>query len=321
VVPLPDAGAVAGQGNDLVVVDERGVRSDVIAHLPVEVGSVAVSADGRRIAVLGAAAVGGPAHVVLVDRATGAPAWDVPAEGSADSAEGRVAFSPDGRRLAVGTYDGSVAVVDAASGRTLVRRQTDKIRIGSLLWSRDGAVLFEGGHDGVLRRLDPGTLEPAPRAPLLTSERTLTDIAASSDDRTLAVSAEDGTIHFVDARSGQVVGAPLDSEGSELQSVAFSPDGRWVTAMSRDGALRLWDRASGRAVGPPLDAHDADSAGLAWLADGALLTASSNRTVVAWDLSPQSWTRRACQLVGRDLTRDEWARYLPDQPYRRTCAF
>jgi hypothetical protein len=74
-------------------------------------------------------------------------------------------------------------------------------------------------------------------------------------------------------------------------------------------------------VGPPLDAHDADSAGLAWLADGALLTASSNGTVVAWDLSPQSWTRRACQLVGRDLTRDEWARYLPDQPYRRTCAF
>jgi WD40 repeat protein len=136
----------------------------------------------------------------------------------------------------------------------------------------------------------------------------------------VAVAAEDGTIHFVDVRTGRTVGAPLSSEGSELQSLALSPDGRWVTAMSRDGALRLWDRASGRAVGPPLKAHDADSAGLAWLADGTLLTASTNGSLIAWNLSPEHWARRACDLVGHDLGRDLWSRYLPGQPYRQTCA-
>jgi len=28
---------------------------------------------------------------------------------------------------------------------------------------------------------------------------------------------------------------------------------------------------------------------------------------------------RVCELVGRDLTRGEWARFLPGEDYRRTC--
>jgi WD40 repeat protein len=319
-VPLTHGGALAGQGSDVVVVDAHGVRTPPVAHLHVQVGSLTLSADERRIAVLGAPADGGSAHAVVVDRTSGQVVWDRPVAGSETSAEGRVAFSPDGRRLAVGTYDGSVAVLDAGTGRTLVRTRTDKLRIGSLLWSRDGAVLYEGGHDGVLRRLRPDTLEPTGKGTTLTSERTLTDMVPVPGTTQVAVAAEDGTIHFVDVRAGRTVGAPLSSEGSELQSLALSPDGRWVTAMSRDGALRLWDRASGRAVGPPLQAHDADSAGLAWLADGTLLTASTNGSLVDWTIAPSLWARRACRLVGHDLGRDLWNRYLPGQPYRRTCA-
>jgi hypothetical protein len=32
------------------------------------------------------------------------------------------------------------------------------------------------------------------------------------------------------------------------------------------------------------------------------------------------WRHEACRLAGRNLTDDEWARYLPGQgPRRRTC--
>jgi hypothetical protein len=40
---------------------------------------------------------------------------------------------------------------------------------------------------------------------------------------------------------------------------------------------------------------------------------------VAWDMTPAHWADRACGLAARDLTTTEWARWLPDQPYRRTC--
>ena len=61
--------------------------------------------------------------------------------------------------------------------------------------------------------------------------------------------------------------------------------------------------------------------GVAWLDDDHLSTVSAaDGSQVTWDLTPDHWLDRACELAGRDLTRAEWARYLPDQPYRRTCS-
>jgi len=37
------------------------------------------------------------------------------------------------------------------------------------------------------------------------------------------------------------------------------------------------------------------------------------------DLRLSSWVDAACQLAGGDLTRSEWARFLPNSPFRSTC--
>ena len=40
-----------------------------------------------------------------------------------------------------------------------------------------------------------------------------------------------------------------------------------------------------------------------------------------WDVDPAVWRRRACAIVGRNLTREEWRLYLPSgTPYRATCS-
>ena len=37
-------------------------------------------------------------------------------------------------------------------------------------------------------------------------------------------------------------------------------------------------------------------------------------------LSPERWVEKACALVSRDLTQDEWDRYVPgDQPLHSAC--
>ena len=67
---------------------------------------------------------------------------------------------------------------------------------------------------------------------------------------------------------------------------------------------------------------DAFREGVAVVPDGrslALLTSQPNRLVV-WNTDLSSWKRRACQLVGRNFTRDEWNVYVgPDKPYEPAC--
>lgn len=38
-----------------------------------------------------------------------------------------------------------------------------------------------------------------------------------------------------------------------------------------------------------------------------------------YPLTPSKWLDYACLVAGRDLTLDEWSRYLPDRAYRQTC--
>ena len=38
-----------------------------------------------------------------------------------------------------------------------------------------------------------------------------------------------------------------------------------------------------------------------------------------WDLDPGRWAARACRIARRNLTRAEWAQYLPGHSYERTC--
>jgi WD40 repeat protein len=50
-----------------------------------------------------------------------------------------------------------------------------------------------------------------------------------------------------------------------------------------------------------------------------LATAGMSAPVVLWDIDPHSWKERACRIAGRNLTQEEWKRYLPDKSYQKTC--
>ena len=41
---------------------------------------------------------------------------------------------------------------------------------------------------------------------------------------------------------------------------------------------------------------------------------------ILWELDPKRWAELACEIAGRNLTRDEWADNLPGRDYRTTCA-
>jgi hypothetical protein len=50
-----------------------------------------------------------------------------------------------------------------------------------------------------------------------------------------------------------------------------------------------------------------------------LASASQVGSVILWDVDPDSWKRRACFIAGRNLTCDEWRRFLLGEPCRKIC--
>jgi hypothetical protein len=67
-------------------------------------------------------------------------------------------------------------------------------------------------------------------------------------------------------------------------------------------------------------------------ADRTMIYAIHDGAVLAWDLTgsrgagarlavdPQASQSLACALAGREMSPEEWRRFLPDRPYQRVCS-
>jgi hypothetical protein len=103
-------------------------------------------------------------------------------------------------------------------------------------------------------------------------------------------------------------------------TVSLSADGRTLATTSLDGMTRLRDVASGRTIGtalPGVADHPVSGA----FVDGGrgLVTVYDNGRGYLWDVRPDSWARRACEVAGRTLTRAEWNEVLPERDYAPAC--
>jgi len=50
-----------------------------------------------------------------------------------------------------------------------------------------------------------------------------------------------------------------------------------------------------------------------------VLSGSNDGTARVWWWQPEDMIHLACERLTRNLTREEWAQYLGNEPYRATC--
>jgi hypothetical protein len=51
-----------------------------------------------------------------------------------------------------------------------------------------------------------------------------------------------------------------------------------------------------------------------------LATGDSEGRVILWYLDIELWKELACRTANRNLTPSEWAQYLGNEPYYKTCS-
>ena len=203
-----------------------------------------------------------------------------------------VAFSPDGRLLAIGHDDGSLSLRDPLHPERVLARVTGHEEIiQSVAFSRDGQRLVSASEDGTARRWLVQPLA-AEGEPLRGHEGAVYSAAFSPDGKRIVTGGADGTVRLWDAASGRLqVQAKPQTMGS-IFGVAFHPDGSAVAAVtsahgaSKTGSLLVLDPSTLALKGAPYYAHSGDALALAFSASGRYVaTGGEDDTVRVRDLS------------------------------------
>ncbi len=201
----------------------------------------------------------------------------------------RVAFSPDGRRLASASQDQTVKVWDTATGKEILTLRGHTDGVHGVAFSPDGRRLASGGDDGTVRVWDAATGRETLtlRADTGGPMKGVLSVAFSPDGRRLASAGWTPTVKVWDAASGKETLA-LRGHTSYVTGVAFSPDSRRLASAGWDGRVKVWDAGTGHEV-LTIRTHRSlpgrvERFGVAFSPDGRhIVSGSDDRTVKVWD--------------------------------------
>jgi WD40 repeat protein len=161
-----------------------------------------------------------------------------------------VAFSPDGKLLAIGTGDwrtenpGEVELWDPASGKHISNAWHSPRDVKALAFSPDGkrlaiahAAARTAGGAGAVAIV--GVLTAAPGGSL-SCPTGATAVGFSPDGRIVAAGQWNGKIRLWDAATlAPLVSRPIPAHSDMIFDLAFTPDGKHIATASKDGTVKV----------------------------------------------------------------------------------
>lgn len=241
----------------------------------------AISADGQKIASRESSS----GMALRVWNAAGepiSPKLDFPVHVIAD-----MAFSPDGRFLAVGgwrndgTVRGYLAVWDTLFNPPTCRVFVHSNYVKTLAFHPNGRILAAGDYHQFIRFWDLETNREA-FDPIRETDIVM-KLAYDRDGKTLVVgTARDWSgkphLQFWDAVTRERIGDPI-AHAATITNLGFSPDFKAIFTSGTGNTVQLWDTGTRQILGKPIPMSDELEA-LAFSVDGTTLALGSSNGMV-----------------------------------------
>lgn len=239
-----------------------------------------------------------------------------------------LAFSPDGHWLASGGDTSKLILWDVSDPEAPIRASElsgHDEAIWTVAFSPNGTLLASGGDDNTIILWDVSKHD-APKqisTPLEGHSEWISSLDFSADGNILASGSGDNTVILWDVSNPKNpgrIGQSLFAHTDDIRSVSLSPDARLLASGSEDKTIILWDITDPLLpiqLGTPISEHTALINRVVFGGpDGNILaTGDRSATIRLWKVDFQSLYEQECIAAGRNITRDEWAKYLPDYPF------
>ena len=193
-----------------------------------------------------------------------------------------VAFSPNGKILASGSWDDTIKLWNPTTGQYLTTFHGHNSDVNTIAFSPDGDILASGSDDDTIKLWNS---DGQVRATLHGHADNVNSIAFSPDGKILASGSRDNTIRLWNPTTEQHT-AILEGHTDWVRNVAFSPDGGTLASASDDRTIRLWDSTTGQHLAT-LSGHRGYVYSVSFSPDGTTLASGSgDGTILLWEIEP-----------------------------------
>ncbi|MBU53812.1 MAG: hypothetical protein CL920_34380, partial [Deltaproteobacteria bacterium] len=191
-------------------------------------------------------------------------------------------WSPDGKFVLSASWDKTLKIWDADSGKELQTLTGHSSWVNGCSWSPDGKRILSASDDETLKIWDA---DSGKEFQTLTEHGdSVLGCSWSPDGRFILSASGDNTLKIWDADSGKEL-QTLTGHGDSVFGCSWSPDGKHILSASGDNTLKIWDVASGQEL-QTLTGHGNRVSGCLWSPDGKrILSASWDNTLKIWDVA------------------------------------
>ncbi|KAF8883655.1 WD40-repeat-containing domain protein [Gymnopilus junonius] len=155
-----------------------------------------------------------------------------------------VAFSPDSKLVASGSWDATIRLWNAETGAAVQVLIGHMAAVRSVAFSPEATLVVSTSDDRTIRVWDLKAGSASGKV-LLGDGNFLHSAVFSPDGKRVISASRDGTIRSWDVETGEAVGKSFGGYDKSIDFLAFSPDGKYVASGSATTTMRLWNVETG----------------------------------------------------------------------------